>query len=211
MTLPARQLRNGLYDAMTHCIDIVMTPYPVPMKDDFFYSVMRELVDIGVPLMQPNSSLELHARLIQAASFALNYILALGMPQCCAIHVIGHMLTARWEIDHGATLSIVTPVLLQKFIKEREYKLARAAESVFDVRTGSDAEKAQAFITYISQWIKDLGLPTKVSEWEGAKIEADDVERVTKMVMDSVGGKPYGVDGCCTEQVTREILQKVIC
>ena len=210
MTLPARQLRNGLYDAMCHCIDTVITPYPVPMKDDFVYSVMRELVDIGVPLMQPNSSLELHARLIQAASFALNYILALGMPQCWAIHGIGHMLTARWEIDHGATLAIVTPILLQKFIKEREYKLARAAERVFDVRTGSDAEKAQAFITHISQWIKDIGEPSKVSEWEGAKIEAGDVEKVTKMVMESKGNQPFGIDGCCTEQVVREILQKAI-
>ena len=209
MTLPARQLRNGLYDAMCHCIDTVITPHPVPMKDDFVYSVMRELVDIGVPLMQPNSSLELHSRLIQAASFALNYILALGMPQCWAIHGIGHMLTARYGIDHGATLAIVTPILLQKFHKEREYKLARAAERVFDVRTGTDAEKAQAFITHISQWIKDIGEPTKVSEWPGAKIEEGDLEKVTKMVIDSKGAR-FGVDGCCNEQVVREILQKAI-
>ena len=209
MTLPVRQLRNGLFDAMCHCIDAVITPYPVPMKDDFVYSVMRELVDIGAPLLQPNSSLELHGRLIQAASFALNMILTLGMPQCWAIHQIGHMLTAQYGIDHGATLAIVAPVLLQKFIKEREFKLARAAERVFDVRTGTDAERAQAFITRLSEWIRTIGEPTKVSEWEGAKIEAGDVDKVTKMVMDSQHGN-FGIDGCCTEPIVHEILQKVI-
>ena len=210
MTLPARQLRNGLYDSMCHCIDQVITPHQCPMMDNFIYTVMRELVDIGVPLMQPNSSIELHGRLIQAASFALNYVLALGMPQCWAIHQIGHQLTAEYEIDHGATLAIVTPILLTKFKKERQYKLARAAEFVFDVRTGTDEEKAQAFINCISKWIKDIGEPLKVSEWEGAKIKPGDVDKVTKMVMVSQGNKPFGIDGCCTEQVVHEILEKAI-
>ena len=210
MTLPPRQLRNGLYDAMCHCIDIVMTRYQVPMKDNFIFSVMRELVDIGVPLMQPNSSIELHARLIQAASFALNYILPLGMPQCWAIHGIGHMLTAKYGIDHAATLSIITPILLQRFIKEREYKLARAAERVFEIRTGTDAERAQAFITHLTQWIKDIGEPLKVSKCQGVTIQKGDVEEVTRMVMESKANKPFGTDGCCTEEVVREILQQAI-
>ena len=210
MTLPTRQLRNGLFDAMCHCIDQVITPNVVPMMDNFFYSVMRELVDISEELLKPDSSLELHARLIQAASFALNYIFALGKQTCWGIHMIGHQLTAYYGIDHGATLAIVAPHLLKTFIKERTFTMARAAERVFDIREGNDDEKAKAFIEKISEWIVKIGQPTKVSEWSGAEIKPGDVEKVTKMVMDSMSNKPFGYHGCVTEQIVKAILEKSI-
>ncbi|EAY09077.1 hypothetical protein TVAG_180510 [Trichomonas vaginalis G3] len=83
MTLPIRQLRNGLYDAMAHCMDQVLTPDVVPMQDNFFYSVMRELVDISEPLLsKDHSTLEIHERLICACSFALNFMFSLGKTVC---------------------------------------------------------------------------------------------------------------------------------
>ena len=210
MTLPARQLRNGLYDAMCHCIDQFLTPQTNPMMDNFWMSVMRELVDIGVDLMKPGSSLELHGRLINAATFALNFVFTLGKEGCWGIHMIGHQLTAQYGIDHGATLAMVTPYFLESFFEERKYLMARSAERVFDVRDGTDDEKAKAFIAKLRQWILDLGHATKVSQWEGAKIEAGDVEKVTKMVMDSCGGNPFGWHATVTEPIVKGILEKVI-
>ena len=211
MTLPARQLRNGLYDAMCHCIDQFLTPQVNPMMDNFWMSVMRELVDIGVPLLQPNSSLELHGRLIQAATFALNLVFTLGKEGCWGIHTIGHQLTTKYGIDHGATLAMVTPFYLEQFFNERKYLMARCAERVFDVREGSDDEKARAFIAKLRQWILDIGHSPKVSTWEGGvKIAAGDVEEVTKMVMGSTGGHPFGFRGTVTEPIVKEILSKVI-
>ena len=210
MTLPLRQIRNGLYDAMCHCIDQVITPASVPMMDNFFFSVMRELVDIGEKLIKPDASIELHARLIQAASFALNFIFTLGKDTCWGIHTIGHQLTAMYEIDHGATLAIVTPHFLKTFVKEREFTMARAAERVFKIHEGSDAEKAKKFIEKISEWIIKIGQPTKVSEWKGAEIKPGDVEKVTKMVMESTGNAPFGYHGSVTEPIVKAILEKSI-
>ena len=211
MTLPPRQLRNGLYDAMCHCIDQFLTPQTNPMMDNFWMSVMRELVDISLPLLQPNSSLELHGRLIQAATFALNIVFTLGKEGCWGIHTIGHMLTAKYGIDHGATLAMVTPYFLEQFFEPRKYLLARCAERVFDVRDGSDDEKARAFIAKLRQWILDIGHSPKVSTWEGGvKIAPGDVEEVTKMVMDSTHGHPFGFRGTVTEPIVREILKQVI-
>ncbi|EAY07710.1 alcohol dehydrogenase, iron-containing family protein [Trichomonas vaginalis G3] len=211
MTLPIRQLRNGLFDAMTHCMDQVLTPHVLPMQDNFFFSVMRELVDISGPILsKDNSTLEMHERLIVACSFALNYVLALGKEVCWGIHGIGHMLTAKWGIDHASTLAIISPFLLEEFINEREYNLARAAERVFDVHEGSDAEKAKAFIAKLREWTVKIGQFTKVTDQEGAVVAPEDVDAVTEMVMKSEGGNPFGYRKTITREHVHHILERAL-
>ena len=172
---------------------------------------MKELVTIGPDVVKEGSSIELHERLIMAASFALNYIFSLGKTGCAAVHGIGHMLTAKYGIDHGATLSICTGPFLETQFEARKELLAESAEYVFGVTKGTKEEKARAFITELNKFIDSIGQPRKVSEWPGAEIGANDVEEVTKLVMDSQGGKPFGIYGCATEEVVRTVLKKVIC
>ncbi|OHT00658.1 alcohol dehydrogenase, iron-containing family protein [Tritrichomonas foetus] len=211
MTLPVRQLRNGIFDAFCHCVDAFLTPLETPMFDDFWMSVCKELVTIGVPLLQPNSSLELHSRLIVAASFALNYILGLGQEQCWAIHQIGHMLTAKYDIDHGTSLAMCMPHFMETQFEQRKVKFAKMAEFVFGVKEGTVDEKARALIQKITQWRDDLGIPGIVSRWEGAKISPGDADELAKKAIQQSGhGQNLGFRGCCTEDVAREVLKKVI-
>ena len=88
--------------------------------------------------------------------------------------------------------------------------MARAAERVFDIHTGSDEEKAKQFIAKIKEWIKQIGQYTKASEYPGIKIQPGDVDKVTKMVMDSTGGKPFGYHGSVTEPIVHSILEKAL-
>ncbi|KAH0786186.1 alcohol dehydrogenase, iron-containing family protein [Histomonas meleagridis] len=209
MTLPPRQLRNGVYDAICHCIDQFLTPQELPMMDNFWMSVLKELVDIGPDVVKEGSSLELHERLIIAATFALNLIFTLGKETCWGIHMIGHQLTAKYGIDHGATLAIVTPFFLESQFESRKPLLAKAAEFVFGCK-GTEEEKARGFISEIRKFIVKIGQPTKVSEWPNTKVEEGDLDTVTKMVMDSVGGKPYGFRKSIDEKTTHDILEKVL-
>ena len=211
MTLPVRQLRNGVFDAFTHVVDLFLTPVETPMFDNFWMSILKELYDIGVPLVQPNSSIELHGRLIVAASFALNGLFMFGQIPCVAIHGIGHMLTAKYEIDHGTTLAMVMPAFLESQFEKRKVKYAKVAEFVFGIHNGTVDEKARAFIAALRKWIHDLGIPETVSKWEGAKIAPGDVDELTKMAIQQSGrGKAFGYDGCATEQVVHDVFQKIV-
>ena len=211
MTLPVRQIRNGIFDAFTHCVDCFLTPIETPLFDDFFIAVCRELVDIGVPLIQPNSSLELHGRLIIAASFACNKLFALAQEPCWGIHNIAHMLTAKYGIDHGVTLAMVMPHFYESQFEQRKIQYAKMAEKVFGICDGNVDEKAHAFIASIKKWIHDLGLQEKVSQWEGAKISPGDIDELTNNVIAQSGnGKPCGFRGCLTKDVIHKILEKVI-
>lgn len=210
MTLPVRQLRNGVYDALIHCIDRYVTTREVPMFDDFYLSVCKELIAIGPDVIKEGSSIELRERLIVAALFAINGIFSLPKPNDRGIHIIGHMLTVKWGIDHAATLSIVTAPFLQNQIKHKKKIMAKSAEVIFGVTQGSDEEKAQAFVDGIKKFTIDLGMPFKASDWPGVKVEDGDVDDLVQLVMNSTDGQPFGVDGCVTSEDTKWILEQSI-
>lgn len=88
LTLPPRQIRNGLYDAMTHCIDGFLTGQVAPLNDNFIMSIMRELVDVSKNIFEQPPKIEYYERLIVAASFALNGTITLGKEYCLGIHTI---------------------------------------------------------------------------------------------------------------------------
>ena len=205
MTLPPRQLRNGVYDAITHIIDQLITPVENPMMDMFLMSVLKELIDIGRDVVKENSSIELHERLIIAASFALNGVLVLGKETCWAIHYIGHQLTSEYGIDHAATLAIVSPYFLENQFEQRKVLLAKAGAFVFGCQ-GTEEEKARGFIAELRKFIKKIGQCTKVTDWEGATIKEGDLEKITKRVMESMGNKPFGFRGQITEEIVKEVL-----
>lgn len=207
--LPPRQLRNGVYDAFTHSVDQFLTSAPIALNDDFFLSVVKELVTIGPDVVKPNPPYELVSRLAIACSFACNQVLALGKTQCWGIHGIGHMLTAEYGIDHGSTLSIVSIPFFQAFFEQRKFLLAKSGAFVFDLQ-GTEEEKAKGFIDELRKFIVAIGQPLKVSDVEGVTVKAGDVEKITQMVMKSRGGKPFGIDGCVTEDIVRSILTQVV-
>ena len=54
---------------------------------------------------------------------ALNGLIAVGVPQDWATHVIGHELTAYHGIDHAQTLAIVLPGMMDLKRKNKEAKI----------------------------------------------------------------------------------------
>ena len=211
MTLPARQLRNGVFDGFTHVIDQLLYPSEQPMFDNFFFSILKELIEIGPEVIKENSSLELHERLIVACSFALNYIFSFGKEAFWEIHIIGHQLTAKYGIDHGASLAMVMPSFLESQLHQRKEIYAKTAEEVFGVKDGTVEQKAAALIENIEKFISRLSLPTKVGEWEGVEIKSGDIDEVTNNIfVQSTDGKPFGYKDCCTRDVVKKVLEKVI-
>jgi alcohol dehydrogenase YqhD (iron-dependent ADH family) len=177
--------------------------------DGYWITTFKELVDIGPEVIRPGSSLELHERLMVACSFALNLFFTLGKEACAAIHAIGHTHTVKYDIVHGATLSIVGPTLLETQFEARKSLLAKSAEGVFGIREGTADEKARAFIQKLKEFIVAIGLPTKVSDWNGVVVQPGDVDEVVDLTWASVGKTPFGWRGCITFDLLKEIVAKV--
>jgi alcohol dehydrogenase YqhD (iron-dependent ADH family) len=210
LTVPSRQVKNGVFDGIVHCIDQFLTGQEDPLMDRYWLATIRELVTIGPDVVKEGSGLELRGRWMVACSFALNEIFTLGKEGCWAIHMIGHELTAKYDIDHGATLSIIAPPFLETQLESRRKLLARTAEFVFGINEGGEQEKAQECIKKLREFIREIGLPEKVTQWPGIVVKEGDVDEVTEKVWNSVGNGPFGWHGLVTKENVRNVLAQVI-
>jgi alcohol dehydrogenase YqhD (iron-dependent ADH family) len=94
-------------------------------------------------------------------------------------------------------------------LEKRKTLLAVYGSFVWGIE-GTDDEKAQGFLTELRKFIQRIQQPLKVSDWKGAVIQENDAEKVIKMVLQSRGGKSFGINGDVTEEIVRSVLQEVI-
>ena len=113
-TLPAQQLANGIVDAFTHVVEQYLT-YPVDgrVQDRFAEGLLQTLIEIGPRVVHEPADYDSRANLMWAAAMALNGLIAAGVAQDWATHLIGHELTAQYGIDHARTLAILLPSVLR--------------------------------------------------------------------------------------------------
>ena len=105
------------------------------------------------------------ANFMWAATMALNGLIGVGVPQDWATHMIGHELTAFYEIDHARTLAIVLPGIMQVKRENKKEKLLQYGERVFGLTSGSDDEKIDAAIQKTVEFFESVGIPTKLSDY----------------------------------------------
>jgi NADP-dependent alcohol dehydrogenase len=94
---------------------------------------------------------------------ALNGLIQKGVPSDWATHMIGHELTALYQIDHARTLAIIAPNLYKVMFETKKQKLAQYGKRIFGL-TGSDDEIATKAIDKTTEFFHIMGMKTKLSE-----------------------------------------------
>ena len=94
---------------------------------------------------------------------ALNGLIQKGVPSDWATHMIGHELTALYNIDHARTLAIIGPNLFRVLFETKKEKLAQYGKRVFQL-TGTEEEIARQAIEATVAFYHTMGMKTKISE-----------------------------------------------
>jgi len=95
---------------------------------------------------------------------ALNGLIQKGVPTDWATHMIGHELTALYEIDHARTLAIIGPSLYSVMFETKKGKLAQYGRRIFNL-SGSDDEVAKEAINQTVAFFHKMGMDTKLSQY----------------------------------------------
>ncbi|HEU4816338.1 iron-containing alcohol dehydrogenase [Janthinobacterium sp.] len=166
-TLPATQVANGLVDAFVHTTEQYLT-YPVQAKvqDRFAEGLLQTLVEIAPQAVASRDDYATRANLMWTATLALNGLIGAGVPQDWATHMIGHELTALYDIDHARTLALVLPALLDVQREQKRGKLLQYGERVWNITQGSDDERIAAAIARTRAFFEGLGIPTRLSAYQ---------------------------------------------
>jgi NADP-dependent alcohol dehydrogenase len=164
-SLPKRQIQNGVVDAFTHVMEQYLTyPHDAILQDRFAESILQTLIEIGPSVVENPSDYKLASNYMWCATMALNGLIQKGVPSDWATHMIGHELTALYEIDHARTLAIIGPNLYRVLFETKKEKLAQYGERVWNLTGNSVEEKAEKAIEKTVEFFHQMGMKTKLSE-----------------------------------------------
>lgn len=166
MTLPPRQIGNGVVDAFVHVMEQYLT-YPVDAKvqDRFAEGLLLTLIEDGPRALATPDNYDVRANLMWTASLALNGLIGAGVPQDWATHMIGHEITALYGLDHAQTLAIVLPALLDIRREQKAAKLLQYAERVWGIHAGSEQEKISGAIEKTRAFFESLQVKTRLRDY----------------------------------------------
>ena len=206
-TLPARQVANGVVDAFVHTMEQYLT-YPVDarVQDRFAEGLLRTLVEIGPDAVARPEDYDTRANLVWSATMALNGLIGAGVPQDWATHMIGHELTALHGIDHGRTLAIVLPAVMEVRREAKRDKLLQYAERVWDIRDGDADARIDAAIARTRAFFESLGVPTRLGDYQ---LGADAIDPLVA-ALEKHGMTQLGEKQDITPDVSRQILQAAL-
>ncbi|HZZ19690.1 MAG TPA: iron-containing alcohol dehydrogenase [Opitutaceae bacterium] len=203
MTLPERQIANGVGDAFTHVIEQYLTfPANAAIQDRFAESVMRVLIDEGPKSVKDPSNYDARANVVWAATWALNGAISAGVPQDWASHVIGHELTALHGIDHARTLAVVVPSLMNVQRAAKGAKILQFGERVWGIRNGTEDERISQAIEMTRGFYEGLGLRTRLADYDVKPTVGAEVARR----LEARGAIGLGERGDITPSVVERIL-----
>ncbi|WP_426115333.1 iron-containing alcohol dehydrogenase [Massilia sp. PWRC2] len=165
-TLPVKQVANGVVDAFVHIVEQYLT-YPVQAlpQDRFAEGLLQTLVEIAPQVLAEPTDYASRSNLMWTATLALNGLIGAGVPQDWATHMIGHELTALYDIDHARTLAIVLPALLHVQRDSKRAKLLQYGQRVWGISSGSDDARIDAAIAATRTFFESVGIPTRLSAY----------------------------------------------
>lgn len=203
LTLPTRQIANGVVDAYVHIVEQYLT-YPANgmVQDRFAEGLLLSLIELGPKVLATPNDYDLRANLMWIATQALNGLIGAGVPQDWSTHMIGHELTALYDIDHARTLAIVQPANWQVRRENKHAKLLQYAERVWGLRDGSDEQRIDAAIAKTAEFFEAMGIKTKLADYDLGREAVDAVVAQ----LEKHGMTAIGEQGKVTPDVARQIL-----
>ncbi len=206
-TLPETQVANGVADAFVHVMEQYLT-YSVDgrFQDRTSEGIMQTLIEVGRYTIDNPNDYDARANLVWNATMALNGLIGAGVPSDWATHMLGHELTAMYGIDHGKTLSIILPVMMDVRRDKKRDKLVQYAERVWHITEGSNDEKIDAAIEKTRSFFESLGIKTRLSEYG---VDTSKVEEIIPL-LEQKGLTKLSETQDLTLDISLEILKKAI-
>lgn len=201
-SLPTRQLGNGVVDAFVHVVEQYLT-YPVDarVQDRFAEGLLQTLIEIGPKVVHEAADYDSRANLMWAATMALNGLIATGVPQDWATHILGHELTALHGMDHGQTLAVLLPSMLELRREAKRAKLLQYGARVWQITEGDDDYRINQAIHKTRDFFKGLGVHTRLSAYG---VEADAIDSLVA-ALESHGMVALGEQGNVTPELARKV------
>lgn len=168
-TLPKYQLTCGIVDIMMHTLDRYFTPADIEknqMTDRIAEEVLRTVIENGQKALKDQTDYDCMSELMWCGSLSHNGLTGLGKPREFAVHKLGHVLSATFDVAHGASLSAMWGAWARYVMMSKPDCFAQYARKVWDVEEKDDIDAALQGIERTVAYFASLGMPVNIPDME---------------------------------------------
>ncbi len=177
LTVPPYQTAVGCADILMHTLERYFTDVTPSMglTDGIASALMHSVMDNARLLSRNGDNYEARAEILWASSLSHNGLTACGNgPGDWAVHQLGHELSGKYDLAHGASLATVWGSWARYVYKQHTARFAQFATQVMDLpNMGSDEELALAGIEELEEFFWAIELPTSFKEAGISPTDAD--------------------------------------
>ena len=186
------QTACGSVDIIMHALEryFVNTP-AVELSDRYCEATVRTVINNSLVAYHQPDNYDARGELLWASIWAHNDLLTAGRGGDYASHFIGHELGAKFDIAHGATLSVIVLGWMRFVYLHDLPRFCQFAYRVFDIEPDfrSPEKTALAGIHALENYFKKLDMPVRLSDF-GVKITDSDIVEMASKCTESgnIGG-----------------------
>ena len=173
--LPQKTTSTTGMDALTHAVEAYLcwtnnTAESIRLAEEAVIAIFKYLERA----YNNGSDMEAREEMLKASFKAGFAFTRAGVGN---VHAIAHTMGGIYGTPHGLANAVILPIVLEDYGEVVYKKLAHLAEISGVARTGSDEEKAKAFIAEIYAMNKRMGIP------EGLHVEEKDIPQMVEWAL----------------------------
>jgi alcohol dehydrogenase YqhD (iron-dependent ADH family) len=192
-SLPKSQIANGVFDMISHIFERYFTnTINTDLIDAMAEAAIKVIMKHGLIVYADPTNYDSWCQVGFGGSLAHNDLFGIGRVQDWASHKMGNMLSAIYDVAHGASLAVLTPAWIQYVYKENPDMFVQWAVNVMGVR-GSFRQPEELIsegIARLKEFIAKLDLPTALSE---LGVKEEDFEMMAKRLTGVDHGEEVGI------------------
>ncbi len=179
-SVPPDYTAYGAVDAINHVLEFYFTTEDpnTAVQDRIMEGLIINAMESCNQCLVNPDDYAARADLMWTSTLALNGLTAAGLGKVgFPMHMMGHTLSAFYNIPHGASLSAIAPGWMRFHAPSQPARFAQFAERVFEIREGNEQEKADRGISKLTAWFTSIHAPVTLSELE---IPEKDIVRIAE-------------------------------
>lgn len=164
-TLPKYQVGCGIVDIMMHTLDRYFTPTKGnELTDNFAEALLRTVIKNGRIAMKDSHNYDAMSEIMWCGSISHNGLTGLGAVVDFAPHKLGHELSGKFDVAHGASLSTMWGAWATYCCDANPERFARYGREVWGIQGEDTNAVAKAAIEATVNYFKEIEMPTCFTE-----------------------------------------------
>ena len=211
LTVPKYPLLCGIADIIMHTIERYFSMIDGNEFTDLVAeSLVKNVMAQSKILLDDPKNLQAMSEIMWCGSVSHTGFTGLGREKDFSAHKLGHELSGRYDVAHGASLTTVWASWARTVYNTKPERFAHFAEKLFGITDGTIDERARAGIDAMENYFRELGLPTNFTEL-GIGVQSEDELKFLANMVTTNGTKKVATFRPLDRATVLEIYGKANC